>query len=83
MPEPVADESPIDARTGGPDAMIALQVPGYSLWTKTVELPELEDLFDSLGGQRSWMMQSDWLLGDESGRAIFPKGLSPLIEGGS
>lgn len=49
-PEPVANESPIDARTGGLDAVITLQVPGYSLWTKTADPPELEDFLDGLVG---------------------------------
>lgn len=65
-PEPAANEGPIDTRTGGLDAMIALQVPTYSLWTKTIGSSELEDLIDGLGGQCSRMMQSDRLLGDES-----------------
>lgn len=63
LSEPAANKSPTNARAGGLDAVIAFDVPGYSLRGKTVISAELEDLLDGLSRQCWGMMQIDRLRG--------------------
>lgn len=76
----MADESPVNARTGGLDGVIPLQIPGDSLRPKMVNLSEMKDILDHFGGQLSRMTVHNWLSSDQTIVAIFGVSFLPSVK---
>ena len=78
---PIALERAIDARTGGLEAMVTLEIPGNSLGTEVVLGSQVKDLLDELPGNLTWMASRNGFLANQSGSSLSRESVLPAVEG--